>query len=85
MNTYPLIRTKWSNEHIMAAVFLAVTVYHIPAGRANPAELTAFLLLVLTGLLVDAVCNLLRYRRIWCSVSAAVTAGIISVLTVGIP
>ena len=85
MNTYPLIRTKWSNEHLMATVLLAVTIYHIPAGRINPAEHTAFLLLVLTGLLVDAVCNLLRYRRIWCSVSGAVTAGILSVLTVGMP
>lgn len=85
MNTFPLIRTKWSNEHLMAAVFLAVTAYHIPVWRINPAEVAVFLLLVSTGLLVDVVCNLLRYKRIWCSVSAAVTAGILSALTIGVP
>lgn len=85
MNTFPLIRTKWSNEHIMAAVFLAVTAYHIPIWRINPVELAIFLLLVSTGLLIDVICNFLRYKRIWCSVSAAVTAGLLSVLTFGVP
>lgn len=85
MNTFPLIRTKWSNEHIMAAVFLAVAAYYIPVWRIDSSEIAVFLLLVSAGLLVDVICNILRFKRVWCSVSAAVTAGILSVLTVGVP
>ncbi len=85
MNTFPLIRTKWSNEHMMAAVFLAVVAYHIPIWRIASSEIAVFLLLVSAGMLVDVIANILRFKRLWCSVSAAVTAGILSALTFGVP
>lgn len=85
MNTFPLIRTKWSNEHIMTALFAILILYHIPQWSNNPKELPGFILLTLAGLAMDAAANIIRYRRMWCCVSAAVTAAIISLLTPGIP
>lgn len=84
MNAFPLLRTKWSNEHVMAALFAVLVIYHIPVWREQPSEIYVFLLLTAVGLLLDTVGNLLRYKNIRCSVSAAVTAAIISVLTTGV-
>lgn len=85
MNVFPLIRVKWSNEHIMAAVFFVLVLYHLPQWSENPAGIFSFLLLVAEGLLIDCIASLLRYKRVWCCVSAAVTAAIISALTNGVP
>lgn len=85
MNTYPLIRVKWSNEHIMAALILVLVLYHLPMWIASPSGIINFLILVAVGLLLDAVANILIYKRLWCCVSGAVTAAIISLLTGGVP
>lgn len=85
MNTFPLIKVKWSNEHIMAALLLVLILYHIPRWNEKPGAIPGFLLLIAIGLLMDAAFNIIRYKRIWCCVSGAVTAAIISVLTPGVP
>lgn len=85
MNGYPLIRTKWTNEHIMAGVFVAATLYQIPAWISRTAGLWEFAAVLGTGLLLDTVLNFLRHKRPICSVSAAVTAGILNILTPGVP
>ncbi len=85
MNVFPLIRTKWSNEHIMAALFVVLILYHIPLWSDNLGQFPAFVILTLVGLIMDAAANIIKYKRIWCCVSAAVTAAIISLLTPGIP
>ncbi len=85
MNTFPLLRTKWSNEHIMAALFAVLVLYHIPIWRKHPGDILVFLLLTAVGLLLDTLGNLLSHKSIRCSVSAAVTAAIISVLTPEVP
>ncbi len=85
MNTFPMIRTKLSNEHIMAGVFLVLVLYHLPQWYEDPVGIFRFLLLVGVGLLIDAVASIIRYKRMWCCVSGAVTAAMISLLSVGIP
>ncbi len=85
MNTFPLIRAKWSNEHIMAALFLVLLLYHLPQWREDPAKIINFLLITFVGLFIDAIANFLRYKRLWCSVSAAITVAVISLLASGVP
>jgi len=85
MKTFPLIRVKWSNEHSMAAVLLVLVLYHLPQWLDKPSGILSFLLLVAEGLLLDLSLNILRYHRMWCCVSAAVTAAMISVLSFGVP
>ena len=85
MKAFPLIRIKWSNEHSMAAVFFVLILYHLPVWRDNPVGIFRFLLLVTEGLLLDIVGSILRYKRVWCCVSAAVTAAMVSLLTQGVP
>jgi len=85
MNTFPLIRTRGSNEHIMATLFVVLILYHLPIWAENPANIFRLVLLVATGLAVDAIANLLRYKRMWCCVSGGITAAIISLLCNGVP
>ena len=85
MNKFPLIRAKWSNEHGMAALFTVLILYHLPLWKERPEEIFSYILLVTFGMLLDAVANLLRYKKLWCCVSGAVTATIISVLSPGVP
>jgi ferredoxin/Na+-translocating ferredoxin:NAD+ oxidoreductase RnfD subunit len=85
MKVFPLMRVKWSNEHIMAAVLFVLVMYHLPLWSKNPAGIVRFLLLVAVGLFIDCIGSLIRYKKIWCCVSAAVTAAIISLLTSGVP
>ncbi len=84
-NSYPLIRVRWSNEHIMAALFLVLLLYMLPFWIGNPGGIVEFLAVLAFSLLLDTVCAFLRYKRPVCSVSAAVTAGILQVLTPGVP
>lgn len=85
MNRYPLLRTSWTNEHVMAGVFLVTVLYHIPAWVVRPAGMWEFAAVLAVGLLLDTVANFVRFKRPVCSVSAAVTAGILNVLTPGVP
>jgi electron transport complex protein RnfC len=85
MRSYPLIRRKWSNEHIMAMLFVVILLYLAPRWIINPYEVTAFLAALATALVIDAVAGFLKYKRLVCSVSAAVTTGVLQVLTPGIP
>lgn len=85
MNTFPLIRVKWSNEHIMAAVFGVLILYMIPSWVYNISEILSFLIILLLSLIIDVIINIIRYKRPICAVSAAVTAGIFYILTPGVP
>jgi ferredoxin len=69
----------------MAAVFLVLILYHLPIWRYSPAEILNFILLVGLGLLIDCAASILKFKRLWCCVSGAVTSAIISLLTVGVP
>lgn len=78
---FPLVRTFWSNEKVMALLFALLVAWHVPSWLMGSAALAPrFAGLVALALLVDAVCNLIRYRRFLCSVSAAVTTGVVWVL-----
>ena len=85
MRAYPLIRRRWSNEHIMTALFAVLLLYMVPQWVKNPLEIPAFLAVLALGLMIDAIGGYIRYKRPVCSVSAAVTAGILQVMTPGIP
>ena len=85
MNTFPLIKTKITNEHIMAGVFLVLILYHLPLWFENPSRILRFLLLVGFGLFIDTLASILRYKRVWCCVSGAVTAAIISLIASSVP
>ncbi|MBH1940834.1 RnfABCDGE type electron transport complex subunit D [Mobilitalea sibirica] len=85
MLRFPLIRTKWSNEHVMAALFVVLVLYHIPQWIVNPVGIVHFLLLIATGAFLDAIFSMIRYKRIWCCVSGVVTAAILSVMTGYVP
>ncbi len=85
MRTFPLIRKKLSNEHIMSGVFIVLVLYHLPVFVNHPIEIARFLTLLTGAFFVDVICNLLRWKHLVCSVSAAVTAAMLSLLTVGAP
>lgn len=85
MRTYPLIRRRWSNEHIMAMLFAVIILYLIPQWMENPVELPSFLAILALSLLLDTAAGFLKYKRLVCSVSAAVTAAILQVVTPDIP
>lgn len=85
MKAYPLIKVKWSNEFIMAVLFAVLILYHLPMWGDDPIRIVNFILMVIAGLLIDFIGCQLRHRRIWCCVSGAVTAGIISLLTGNVP
>ena len=78
---FPLVRTFWSNEKAMAFLFIMLVAWQVPSWFLGSATLAPrFVGLVALALVVDAACNLVRYRRFLCSVSAAVTAGVVWVL-----
>lgn len=78
---FPLVRTFWSNEKAMAFLFIMLVAWQVPSWFLGSAILAPrFVGLVALALVVDAACNLIRYRRFLCSVSAAVTAGVVWIL-----
>ncbi len=83
MNTFPLIRTKWTNEHFMAAAFIVLMLYMLPSWVQKPLGILDFFAVILVSLIIDGAVNFIRYRRPICGVSAALTAGILCVLTPG--
>lgn len=85
MNTFPLVRTKWSNEHAMAALFGVSILYLLPRWIHNQREIVGFVAVLLLGLTIDVIVNFIRYKRPVCAVSAAVTATLLEVLTPGVP
>lgn len=85
MDTFPLIRTKWSNEHIMTAVFLVSVLYLLPQWIQTPQMILSFLAVLALGLFIDVTVNVIRYKRPVCAVSAAVTAAMLQVLAPDVP
>lgn len=85
MQAYPLKRVKWSNEHIMTALFGILILYLLPDWLHRPMALLGFLVLLLAALLIDTIFNMVKRKQILCAVSSAVTAAILQILTPGIP
>ncbi len=85
MTAFPLMRTKWSNEHVMTGLFKVLILYLVPNWFENPMMILLFMAVVCSGLLVDVIANLIRYKRPICGVSAAVTAGIIHIVALDVP
>ncbi len=85
MRTYPLIRRRLSNEHVMTVLFAVILLYLLPQWLQNPKEMLSFTAVLVLSLILDAVAGFIRYKQLVCSVSAAVTAGILQVITPGIP
>lgn len=85
MYSFPLLRTKWSNEHSMALLFVVLVLYHLPVWTEQPVRIVHFLLLLAVGFLIDCIAVLFRHKRLWCCVSAAVTAAMVSILTINAP
>jgi electron transport complex protein RnfC len=85
MRTFPLVRLRWSNEHIMAALFAVLLLYMLPGWVESPSGLPGFVLLLFLALSIDAAAGFIRYKRPVCSVSAAVTAGVLQLLSPGMP
>lgn len=85
MNTYPLIRTKLSNEHLMTALFAVLSLYQLPDWVASAAAVPRYLLFVTAALLMDSLINYIRHRKAICAVSAAVTAAVLYPIAKGLP
>ncbi|MGE5682893.1 MAG: RnfABCDGE type electron transport complex subunit D [Bacillota bacterium] len=85
MRSFPLVRSTYTNEHLMAAVFAVLLLYLLPQFSKDPARILSFALVLLFALIMDEAIGFLRYKRPVCAVSAAVTAGIIEVFSVGVP
>lgn len=85
MNAFPLIRTKLSNERLMAALLFVLALYQLPRWVSNPVEIGGFLALLAFSLAVDTAANFLRFKRPICAVSAGVTAALLYTLSPGVP
>lgn len=85
MNTYPLIRIKWSNEHLMTALFVVLSLYQLPDWIASAAAIPGYLLFITAALLIDSLINYIRYRKAVCAVSAAVTAAVLYPVAESLP
>ncbi len=85
MNTFPIKRIPWSNEHVMTALLGVLLLYMLPGWVNDFSGLFGFLGICALSIFIDAAVNMLRYKHPVCGVSAAVTAGIVYVLTPGIP
>ena len=85
MTTFPMLRVKRSNEHMLSDVFKILALYHLPLWIENPMGILRFILLVAVGGLIDFLFSLVRYKKLWCCASGTVTAAILSLLTIGAP
>ncbi|MCX7773336.1 MAG: RnfABCDGE type electron transport complex subunit D, partial [Clostridia bacterium] len=85
MKTFPLIRTKWTNEHVMAALFGVLLLYLIPMWMEGRSGVLSFLAVLGVGFAIDVSANLIRYKRPVCSVSAAITTAVMTIATPGAP
>lgn len=85
MKSFPLVKTKWSNERVMVAAFFAAVLYMLPGWAQNPGSILSFLAVLAFGLCVDTAANFIWYKRPVCAVSAAVTVAVLMVLSPGVP
>ncbi|NLA86438.1 MAG: hypothetical protein GX847_03980, partial [Clostridiales bacterium] len=72
MNTFPLIKTKISNERLMSALLLVLILYNLPRFCLSPDDILPMSLLIVIGLVLDAAAHFVLYKRPVCAVSAAV-------------
>ncbi|MEA4889169.1 MAG: RnfABCDGE type electron transport complex subunit D [Clostridiaceae bacterium] len=85
MTSFPLIRTRLSNERLMTALLSVLILYNLPRWIARPADVGSALLLLLFGLVLDTAVNYFRFHRPLCAVSAAITVFIQYTLSPGAP
>jgi ferredoxin len=85
MNTYPLIRNRWSNEHLLAVLVFAVSLYQLPDWVSSPVSVLRYFLIIAAALLLDAAINYIRYKKPVCAVSSAVTAAVLYPVIKGLP
>jgi Na+-translocating ferredoxin:NAD+ oxidoreductase RnfD subunit/ferredoxin len=85
VNTFPLLKTKISNERLMSALLLVLLLYNLPRLIADPGAVLPLLLLFVIGLVLDAVAHFILYKRPVCAVSAAVTTLILYTVSPGAP
>lgn len=85
MNAYPLIRNRWSNEHLLAVLFFAVSLYQLPDWVNSISSMFRYLLFAAAALLLDTAINYLRYKKPICAVSSAVTAAVLYPVIKGLP
>ncbi len=71
---FPLRRTRWSNEWIMACLVAVLALQLLPQWMTLPGRFGATLAALAAGLAVDAAASGVRHRRPVCGVSGAVTA-----------
>lgn len=77
MNSYPLIRNRWSNEHLLAVLFFALSLYQLPDWTSSWTSILRYILLVAAALFLDVAINYIRYSKPVCAVSAAVSAAVL--------
>lgn len=77
MNTYPLIRNRWSNEHLMTMLFLTLSLYQLPDFLGSSISVFQYMLIVVAALTLDETINYIRYKKPVCAVSSAVTAAVL--------
>jgi ferredoxin len=81
---FPLAHTRLSNEKAMKNIFLALVLALIAGWLSNPVSaafgIERFAAVLAVALGVDLACNLVRFRKFVCSVSASVTAAVVCVL-----
>jgi ferredoxin len=70
---------------MLSDVFKVLALYHLPIWIEDPVGILRFILLVAVGGLIDGIFSLIRYKKLWCCASGAVTAAIISLLSSGAP
>ncbi|HYE82052.1 MAG TPA: RnfABCDGE type electron transport complex subunit D [Clostridia bacterium] len=85
MNTYPLIRSRWSNEHLLTVLFLTVSLYQLPDFVGSTISIFQYMLIVVAALTLDATINYIRYKKPVCAVSSAVTAAVLYPVIKGLP
>jgi electron transport complex protein RnfC len=85
MKTFPLIRTRLSNERLMTALVVVLLLWNLPRFLKAPGSIVEMLILLATGLILDAVCQFILNKRIRCAVSGAVTVLILWTLSPGVP
>lgn len=85
MTVFPLIHNRLSNEKIQSILLIPLFILQLPFWISKPSEVFDFSVLLLCGLIIDSVFNFIRFKRINCGVSAAITTMVLTILTQGIP
>lgn len=77
---FPLLSKGASNEKLMAGLFLVLVLYQLPIWLNGFQPFFHFLIISVIGLALDTLINFIRFKSPICSVSAAITAGVVSTL-----